>query len=57
MLYLKRQEKKKKSGKKIFYVENSGQKDLHYFYDTNNVQKTGQDEYNIFLDLAANAAE
>jgi hypothetical protein len=30
--------KERKSGKKIFYVENSGQNGLHYF-NTNNVQK------------------
>ena len=39
MLYLKRQEKKKKSGKKILYRKSSGQKDLHYFNFTNNVQR------------------
>ena len=44
--------KERKSGKKIFYVESSGQNGLHYLMLQNNVQKL-----QYFCDLAANAAE
>ncbi len=50
MLYLKRQKKrKKKSGKKIFYVESNGQNGLHYLMLHSNVQKSEQNVYDIFL--------
>ncbi len=57
MLYLKTTRKEKEKRKKDFIQKKQWSEGPTLFYVTNNVQKTGQNVYNIFLDLAVNAAE
>ena len=49
MLYLKTTRKEKEKREKRFYVESNGQNGLHYLMLHSNVQKAGQNVYNIFL--------